>query len=151
MAVVDRKCAGRALSLACGRLLPAHFRSTTAIFDREPPCESYAPRWLEAAHVEATSFATPYAGGVVELATLPRIKFFDISPGSVITAGQEVTFRWSVVDARAVYFSEGDEEMGRAGQSTETVTPQTAKTYSIIARNDYGEVKRSISVIVVEE
>jgi|GEM_PF-449918 len=143
--------ADRALTLACGRLLPAHFRSAMAVFDREPPCESYAPRWLEAGTVEATSFATPYAGDVVEMATLPRIKFFEISPGSVITAGQQVTFRWSVVNARAVYFAEGDEEMGRAGQATETVTPQTTKTYSIIARNDFGEVERSISVLVVED
>jgi hypothetical protein len=81
---------------------------------------------------------------VVEPEPLPTISRFDVEPAA-ITAGQVATLAWSSADAQSVEI----DGVGavRPGGSQE-IKPAATTTYTLIAKNDTGAVRRQVTVTV---
>jgi hypothetical protein len=78
---------------------------------------------------------------------LPTIDYFKADRTS-IAAGESVTLTWDLNDAKEAYLSVGGEEEGVVAPGTKTVAPNETTTYTLIARNDDGEVKKKVKIEV---
>lgn len=65
-----------------------------------------------------------------------------------ITRGESVVLRWDLSNARAAYLRYEDEEEGVVAPGEKTVRPEEDTVYTLIARNDAGEVTAEVTIKV---
>jgi len=75
----------------------------------------------------------------------PVLESFDAS-SLTITSGQEATLHWDVTGANSVSISPGIGTVSSSG--TRTVSPDTTVTYTLVAGNAFGSVRKSITIAV---
>jgi hypothetical protein len=87
---------------------------------------------------------TPRPG---EAPDLPTITHFTADRTS-INAGESVTLSWDLHDAQGAYLKVEGVEEGVVAPGSKTVAPTTTTVYTLIARNDGGEVSEEMTIIV---
>ena len=97
--------------------------------------------------VEAPSPPTP-APTATPVTLRPVIHSFTADRYS-ITLGESVVLRWDLSNATAAYLrEEDDEEEGVVAPGEKTVRPEQDTVYTLIARNDAGEVTAEVEIKV---
>jgi hypothetical protein len=84
-------------------------------------------------------------GEITKLFTPPAVEYFDASASSVIT-GQPATLQWNVTGANSITIYP---DIGTvASNGTRAVTPTTATTYTLEAKNIAGSARKLITIKV---
>ncbi len=78
---------------------------------------------------------------------LPTITHFT-ADRSTIYAGERVTLSWDLHDAQGAYLKVAGVEEGVVAPGSKTVSPATTTVYTLIARNDDGEVTADMTITV---
>jgi len=105
-----------------------------------------------------TPIPVPTATGVPTLAPtdtpepteepdLPTITHFT-ADRSTINAGESMTLSWDLHDAKGAFLRVEGVEEGVVAPGSKTVTPATTTVYTLIARNDDGEVTAEMTITV---
>ena len=109
------------------------------------PTLTWTPLPLPTATVPVAVTST---GAVTSLPPAPEITVFIIEPATV-TAGEAATLYWQVQHGQQIILraAEGESLVGPVGNLT--VQPTQRTTYSLIVRNDRGEVTATVELMVI--
>jgi len=104
---------------------------------------------LQVGEPRATEYNSLFSQLEQEDNQLPHIKYFETSTGSRIQNGEPVRFEWDVSGDLQTFFIRGEQGTeGVVSPGSTTSRPTQTSVYTLIARNDYGEVRQSIEVVV---
>jgi len=93
----------------------------------------------------ATINVNPYPQPPPSSGSLTKVNFFDINP-PIINPGSSTTIKWDISGADTVFINQGVGDVSPSG--TMTISPSASTIYTITAKNLYGSVTSSATVIV---
>jgi hypothetical protein len=115
--------------------------SDTPTYTPEPPTATPTPTFTP----EPTDIPEP-THTPTSIPT-PIISHFTADRTS-ITAGESVVLSWNLANAEAAYLRYNGVEEGVVAPGSKMVSPATTTVYTLVARNDGGEAKTEVTIIV---
>ena len=108
-----------------------------------------APPPMPASNTPSSTAVEPTAtkAAIAANPNLPVINSFTANSTS-IKLGEQITLKWQLEQAKEAYLNYDSKQEGVISPGEKTLFPQQDTTYTLIARNDAGEVKVEVTVKV---